>query len=742
MNSKLVFVVTAGMLLATSCSKDELNTASSGNEAQVTFSLGLEGHIATRAISDGKSADKLVYAVFDKDGTRISTLNREEKITSFPTTVTLTLAKGQTYKVAFWAQNSECKAYEVNDNMNVTVSYEGVENNDETRDAFFKTTEAFTVTGSTSMDVVLKRPFAQINVGVETDDWDKAVASGIEIEKSTVIIKKAATSIDLVTGAVTAPTNVTYSLAAIPAESENLEVDVDGDGEMETYKWLSMSYILVNDESKNGAEKATLEDLSFTFQPKTGNEITLNDGLNSVPVQRNWRTNILGKLLTGDIEFTIKIDPNYENDHIYPSESAQKLAMAAAYGGEVTLEENVVLSEPLEIAAGKSVIINLNGKTITPPAGKDRTIQVQNGAELVINGDGTIGSLEGYALAVCVKGGKLTINGGTYYGGSQSSCIYLFNSSRYGLPNNGSIEINGGTFKVNAPYNNFYYVLNQQNGATGTITVKGGTFENYNPAGGDDHDQPTCFVAEGYSSVKINDNPATYRVAKKVECNSVADLMAAASSEESQNIVLSQDVQLEQPLTFKGDVVLDGGNNSVNITGRPLSFNGQNTVIKGIKFNNGTAGKESSIYLSDNDTKNLLIEGCEFLNAKWDNIQLTKADESVIIRNCTFKNTEQGYRYIHLEILDKTTGKKLATTNATLEITGCTFENVSTSYCKDSAITICGFYFKNMNITNNRVKGDGAKNLTNSIIYICDGNNLQSLMSIDDINKAFACESE
>ena len=245
----------------------------------------------------------------------------------------------------------------------------------------------------------------------------------------------------------------------------------------------------------------------------------MKNGLTSVPVQRNWRTNILGKLLTSDITFNISIDPIYDGDYTYPNGSAQELAMAAAYGGVVTLQENVVLQEPLKIAAGKSVVINLNGKRITPPSGADYTVLVQDGAELVINGNGTIGSLSGEALAVCVLGGKLTINGGTYNGGSECSCIYLFNSAQNGVQNKGSIEINGGTFRVKAPWNNFYYVLNQQNGAEGTITVKGGTFENYDPSKGDDHDQPTNFVAEGYASVKTkNTTPnGTYQVVKIAE---------------------------------------------------------------------------------------------------------------------------------------------------------------------------------------------------------------------------------
>ena len=201
MNKKLFFgwFAAASMLFATSCSNDELEVVQSGNETQVSFSLGLEGAIGSRAISDGKSADVLMYAVFDKDGQRISTIEKVSKTgVTFPTTENITLAKGQTYKVAFWAQDDDCEAYTVSDDMKVTVDYEAnnTSNNDETRDAFFKTVE-FTVTGSTSIDVELKRPFAQINVGVTKADWEAAVAPGITIAQSSDVIKNAATNLNL-----------------------------------------------------------------------------------------------------------------------------------------------------------------------------------------------------------------------------------------------------------------------------------------------------------------------------------------------------------------------------------------------------------------------------------------------------------------------------------------------------------------------------------------------------------------
>ena len=359
--------VAASVLLATSCSSDDLATTQSGNEAQVTFALNLENGIGTRSISDGKSVDELVYAVFDADGNRISDIKQVRKTAvTFPATETLTLAKGRTYKVAFWAQDNDCKAYSVDDKMNVTVSYDNAKNNDETRDAFFKT-ETFTVTGSTEINVKLKRPFAQINVGVEQSDWNAAVAAGADITQSSVEISRAATTLNLVTGKTGEPKDVTYSLANIP--SEELNVDVNGDGGIgkdETYKWLSMGYILVNDDSETGTDKAALDGLKFTFKPETGNNVVLENGLDNVPVQRNWRTNILGKLLTGDVKFNISIDPIYEGDYNHTAivSTTEQLTDAIADPEITTVILNNDLNNvgPVNLTTTKE--IDLNSKTL------------------------------------------------------------------------------------------------------------------------------------------------------------------------------------------------------------------------------------------------------------------------------------------------------------------------------------------------------------------------------------------
>ena len=506
MNKKLFLgmFAAAGMLLATSCSNDELDVVQSGNEAQVTFSLGLEGGIATRAISDGESADVLMYAVFDEAGNRINTIQKVSRTgVTFPTTENITLAKGQTYKVAFWAQDEDCEAYTVSDDMKVTVNYANNKNkgnNDETRDAFFKTVE-FTVTRSTSIDVELKRPFAQINVGVTKADWDAAVASGITVAQSSVVIKNAATELNLLDGTVSGETEVSYELANIPSDPAILQVDTDGDGIKEDYNWLSMSYILPFAES-TGYEKAALEDVAFVFA-SNGEPIEFNQGLNNVPVQRNWRTNIIGKILTGDITFNIVIDEEFEDNHnvVLPYATIGNVvyksfadAMAAVQDGETiklvgetTLDG--VADGNLFTIEGKSITIDLNGYgfvATVPDVTKNSSIfYVAKNSGLTIEGEGNVKVTTNKApnvLAAFINndGGTVNLKGGNWTMTAleyPDALIPTFVDNNSNV-NSATLNIYDGTYTFHRNlFRNFANAAGHNNYATvATINIEGGTF--------------------------------------------------------------------------------------------------------------------------------------------------------------------------------------------------------------------------------------------------------------------------
>lgn len=366
MKKSIFLGMLAALALANSCSTEDNGLSSSENNLkQVTLKVSADGAL-TRAISDGKSVDQLVYRVFDKNGNAITTLNKTtETATDLRSghTVTLTLAKGQTYKIAFWAQKAGCAAYTVDDNMNVSIDYSGV-NNDESRDAFFKTVE-LTVNEDMTQDVTLKRPFAQLNVGTTNTDWTAATAAGLTVTQSKVTVKKAANKLNVVDGTVSGATDVTYTEANLP--DEPLMVDADGDGTKDSYKYLSMCYVLPNDAT-DGTQK-TLASTEFTFKPAAGTDVIIKDGLQNVPLQRNYRTNIVGDILTRSQQFKIVVDPAFDepdNNVVYriakASTQAEMTAAAAQRNTIVVLEPNTYI---LSTAPADGVVFTSNNPETT-----------------------------------------------------------------------------------------------------------------------------------------------------------------------------------------------------------------------------------------------------------------------------------------------------------------------------------------------------------------------------------------
>lgn len=312
MKKKLLIVMFAALMLATSCNKPDDDDLG-GGETQVTFSVGLESVINTRAISDGSGINQLHYAIFDDKKNLVE--SSKDGDANFPFSTSTSLVKGQEYTAVFWAQNKDCKAYTVSEDMtSVSVNYSNALNNDESRDAFFKSV-TFTVTDHTNVNIILKRPFAQLNVGISEKEWEKASDQGIAIEKSAVEIKQAATTLNLVDGTVSDPEDITFKTNTIP--TEQFLADINLDGAIESYKYLSMCYFLPYDE-KDGASKTLLTDLSFTLSSADGlHKIVLEKGLENAPVQRNHRTNIISNgILTSDVNVKVSLDVLYDGEHI------------------------------------------------------------------------------------------------------------------------------------------------------------------------------------------------------------------------------------------------------------------------------------------------------------------------------------------------------------------------------------------------------------------------------------------
>ena len=182
-------------------------------------------------------------------------------------------------------------------------------------------------------------------------------------------VKKAANKLNVVDGTVSGATDVTYTEANLPGEP--LMVDADGDGTKDSYKYLSMCYVLPNDAT-DGTQK-TLASTEFTFKPAAGtadvSDVIIKDGLQNVPLQRNYRTNIVGDILTRSQQFKIVVDPAFDepdNNVVYriakASTQAEMTAAAAQRNTTVVLEPNTYI---LSAAPADGVVFTSNNPETT-----------------------------------------------------------------------------------------------------------------------------------------------------------------------------------------------------------------------------------------------------------------------------------------------------------------------------------------------------------------------------------------
>lgn len=186
-----------------------------------------------------------------------------------------------------------------------------------------------------------------------------------------------------------------------------------------------------------------------------------------------------------------------EADPYLIATSEQALAMENA-SGYFKFIADVVVTDEIYMSK-KTYVVDLNGHSVKLEYADG--VKPNNGSVFYIGGKkgnltindssngqgkviGTDESIKNKVTSAVRAGnyGKLTINGGHFYGTSEgTSCIFVYTSMSSG--SKATVVINGGIFETATPSNGTYFVLNHQDNATAgcTITVNGGKFKNYNP---------------------------------------------------------------------------------------------------------------------------------------------------------------------------------------------------------------------------------------------------------------------
>ena len=282
----------AGLLCATACSQDYMS-GNKGGESVVTFTAELPADVSTsRAFGEGTTAKTLTYAVYEA-GKDQPLVVSEDEITfnsELKATVSLRLANGKSYDLVFWA-DAENSIYSFDAaTKTITADYSQAISNQESYDAFYAPVKNFDVNGASQEPVKLYRPFAQLNIG--TDDVEYA-ATGALVVTETEVSVYAYNTLNLYTGQVSNEATIKYAMYDIPT-NETFPVAEN--------EYLAMNYILV-------PEDYTTYDVTFTVFE---NETAVNTRTYAyVPLQRNYKTNIYGSLLTSKADFNVEIKPAF-----------------------------------------------------------------------------------------------------------------------------------------------------------------------------------------------------------------------------------------------------------------------------------------------------------------------------------------------------------------------------------------------------------------------------------------------
>ncbi len=406
---KKYFLLMAGFILLAfmACQSDEFTNGGSGGETTASFSIELpndDSSVTTRTAGDGAQVNRCIMEVYQ--GGELY-LRKAVAITKTVANFDVRLITSQTYDFVFWADHvASTEGDAINTDLHYTTNtvdglqaislkgnYEG-SSKDDTRDAFFAKESSVTVTGAFSKAVRLYRPFGQLNI--KTTDINDIKSADLKPVTASLAFTKVYTNFNALTGeAVGELTAVSYNKAAEV-------VDTDGN--------LTVDYLFAP------VAKQTLADIVLAVYDQNGKEIT-NRNLTNIPIQRNYKTNVSGNLMTAAGTFTVSVIPDFTTpdiDETLTEVSSMSEAVEALNSGKTNIKiaeapteattltlpkyenkEDVAVAITLPATTAKVTIEvnNASGATGNPPA--ELHITTPSAGEIEINAPETTVTLNG-----------------------------------------------------------------------------------------------------------------------------------------------------------------------------------------------------------------------------------------------------------------------------------------------------------------------------------------------------------
>ena len=530
---------------------------------------------------------------------------------------------------------------------------------DESRDAFTATELIESYSGASNINITLKRPFAKLRV-VTTD---MKALNNLGIVPTTATVEYTETHYNAF--------NALYGKAINETKTRSIKHE----------NYTIASY---GEDVANGADMTLFSDyffaednvtkFEFKVYDQNGDLINENTFNTDIYVKRNYLTTIKGTILTDDKNFDVTIDDAFageigkEDGKTFANvDTAEELLDAINKGVEnITLDGDIDLgslttraaaSDVLTVAAGKSITLDLNGKTISYTKECDGSYaMIENKGTLTINdskGNGKISFKDtsagdptfGWGLYTLRNEGTLVVENGTIeHLGEQNDATGVKHMYCAIFQYSGSTTINGGTISTptyrsvrlwkgdmtinGGNFNGQVWVQAVDNSSN--LTINDGTFA---PSGADgssifitNGDYEVQFaVTGGFFNTKIGCTDANKAgvkgcivggtfTASAIE-NTNAALIAPGYKAEQENgvyvvrkpqalidfenaIANGNDVTLSDDLTLIDPVAVPEGKEvTINLNGKTLDIYTHKSV-GGVLTNNGTLAIEGGVISS------------------------------------------------------------------------------------------------------------------------------------------------
>ena len=576
-------------LLLTSCQRDELQGGSiSGEEVSVSISAVLPGDggavVKSNAVpGNGSEVNRCileVYLIGDNDAASLYGKREIVEVTGLKASFDdLNLITGQKYRFVLWADyvdkpetveglaadkfyNTDAEGVGL---QKVTIkdvrAYAG---NDDQRDAFFYSSpEDVTVTGPADYTLDLKRPFGQLNIITTDYGLIPAAQNGLLPEQVKLTFYNIPTGINLLTGQLLE--NQTQKVEGTAVNIAGLGVAGNEDA-----KQLSFDYILAPATGQH-----VINELKMSFLKSGGSATGITDyTFKSLPVQRNYRTNVSGALLTDRAGLSIEVKPDFDGsdipvdaDAVYVT-SIEEAKKALADGAE-----SVTISQPV------------SGTIEIPATAQDVTLTLMGlSGDIMISGEEYSGMVTMNNLVQPENPVNLTIN----------------------IPN-GSFMLGRGTWSnvtVSTADNTF--ILGEDVTISGTLTVNKGNVEIYGRV----------------NSVDLQNNESIVTIFTVYDAELLKYAMTLALDGRCEKVVLGNDIELDGGIANAGNTagrediafVLDLSGNKLSISHNKTLMNSSNGASVTIKNGDlSVMGVPSDKYtLCASDKGKITLEGLNY----------------------------------------------------------------------------------------------------------------------------------